>query len=128
MQRILTRRRALQFLTWSTASLLALAQPAAKPLAVAHVTVIDGAGAVLRNQTVLASGQRVAIVGKAGRVVPPAGTQVIDGRGRFAIPGLWDMHAHLSYTRGQRFSGAAGQWLYRHSRHGWDLIGDRRVA
>ncbi len=99
MQRILTRRRALQFLTWSPAPLLALAQEAARPLAITHVTVIDGAGAAVRDQTVIVSGQRITMVGGAGRVAAPAGAQLIDGRGQFAIPGLWDMHAHLSYTK-----------------------------
>ena len=27
------------------------------------------------------------------------GTTVVDGRGRFLIPGLWDMHVHLSWTK-----------------------------
>jgi len=99
VQRILTRRRALQFLTWSPAPLLALAQEAARPLAITHVTVIDGAGAAVRDQTVIVSGQRITMVGGAGRVAAPAGAQLIDGRGQFAIPGLWDMHAHLSYTK-----------------------------
>jgi len=25
---------------------------------------------------------------------PPADAQVVDGQGKFLIPGLWDMHAH----------------------------------
>jgi predicted amidohydrolase YtcJ len=26
---------------------------------------------------------------------PPAGARIVDGRGKFRIPGLWDMHAHM---------------------------------
>ncbi len=32
-------------------------------------------------------------------VPPPAGARVIDGTGKFAIPGLWDMHAHLNHPQ-----------------------------
>jgi imidazolonepropionase-like amidohydrolase len=27
---------------------------------------------------------------------PPSG-KIIDGQGKYLIPGLWDMHAHLTY-------------------------------
>jgi hypothetical protein len=30
----------------------------------------------------------------------PAGAQIIDGTGKFLMPGLWDMHAHLFERRG----------------------------
>jgi imidazolonepropionase-like amidohydrolase len=56
-----------------------------------NVTVIDPAtGRVLRDTTVLIDGDRITAVG--GRV--PAGTTVVDLRGRFLIPGLADMHTH----------------------------------
>ncbi|MEO7963430.1 MAG: amidohydrolase family protein, partial [Gemmatimonadaceae bacterium] len=41
------------------------------------------------------SGNRITSVGGAALVVP-AGATVIDGSGTFAIPGLWDMHAHVA--------------------------------
>src|SRR5262249_41975516 len=34
--------------------------------------------------------------GLAAQTPVPAGATVIDGRGKFLIPGLWDMHAHLA--------------------------------
>jgi len=63
------------------------------------VTVIDGTGAVLKDQTVLVSGDRISAVGDSGRAAAPSNALIADGRGRFLIPGLWDMHAHLSYTK-----------------------------
>jgi imidazolonepropionase-like amidohydrolase len=39
-------------------------------------------------------GDRIADIGKAGRLRVPAGARMIDGRGKFLIPGLWDMHVH----------------------------------
>jgi hypothetical protein len=46
--------------------------------------------------TVVLAGDRIASVGKGA---PPAGARVVEGRGKFLIPGLWDMHVHLSYAR-----------------------------
>ena len=62
---------------------------------ISHVTVIDvERGRRLRDQTVVISGNRIEAVGATARVLIPAGARVLDGRGRYLIPGLWDMHAH----------------------------------
>jgi imidazolonepropionase-like amidohydrolase len=50
---------------------------------------------VLRDATVLVRDGRIAAVGPAARVQVPAGARRIDGRGKFVVPGLADMHAHL---------------------------------
>lgn len=68
-------------------SLVLLAQ-----IAIVHATVIDpGPGTVRTDQTVVIQGDRITAV---GRVAVPTGARVIDGTGRFVIPGLWDMHVH----------------------------------
>lgn len=70
---------------------------AAEPVAITHVTVVNTAtGALQRDVTVVIDGARITRVG--GDATPPAGSKVVDGRGKFLIPGLWDMHAHLSWT------------------------------
>jgi imidazolonepropionase-like amidohydrolase len=69
-----------------------------KPVVFTHVTVIDATGAPAKpDMTVVISGGRIAALGKTGRVRIPADAQTIDATGKFLIPGLWDMHAHLSY-------------------------------
>lgn len=50
---------------------------------------------VLPNQTVVVDDGKIAAIGEAGRVSVPVGTQVIDGHGRYLMPGLSDMHAHI---------------------------------
>lgn len=50
---------------------------------------------VLRDQTVLVEGGRIARIGSASDVQLPAGTLRIEGRGRTLIPGLIDSHVHL---------------------------------
>ncbi len=78
-------------------ALLSLAARAQQTIAVTHVTVIDGTGAKPKtDQTVLVAGERIDAVGKSGRVKLPANALVVDGTGKFLIPGLWDMHVHLS--------------------------------
>lgn len=70
----------------------------AQDVAITHVTVVDAAGGPSRpGMTVLVSGDRITAVGSAASVTVPRGARVIDGRGRYLIPGLWDMHVHLSY-------------------------------
>jgi imidazolonepropionase-like amidohydrolase len=46
--------------------------------------------------TVVITGRRITAVGHEGTVESPKGATSIDGRSRFLIPGLWDMHVHLS--------------------------------
>ena len=50
---------------------------------------------VLRGSTVVVRDGRIVEVGPSARVAVPSGARRIDGRGRFLIPGLSDMHAHL---------------------------------
>lgn len=50
---------------------------------------------VLPHQTVVVSGGRIVAFGPAGKTVAPSGATVIDGAGRYLIPGLLDMHFHL---------------------------------
>src|SRR5436853_1056310 len=68
-----------------------------KPLAITHVTVIDvTAAAPQPDMTVIINGNRIRALGKASKVRIPQGARVIDATGKFLIPGLWDMHIHLT--------------------------------
>jgi hypothetical protein len=64
-------------------------------LAITGVTVIDVAtGRRVPDQTVVVRGSRIVSVSHTGRIRMPADAHRIDGRGKYLIPGLWDMHAH----------------------------------
>ena len=68
----------------------------AAPFALTHLTVIDVANGRSRpDQTLVVIGNRIARLGPSGRISVPSGARIIDARGRFVIPGLWDMHVHL---------------------------------
>jgi imidazolonepropionase-like amidohydrolase len=74
------------------------AEAAPSSLAIKNVTVIDGTGSPpIPSATVLVSGNRITGVLRGGQE-RIAATEVIDGGGRFLIPGLWDMHTHLAYA------------------------------
>jgi imidazolonepropionase-like amidohydrolase len=71
--------------------------PAAPPLAVVGVTVLDGEGPPVPGQTVVAAGGVIERVGPAGRVDPPAGAVVVDGAGGTLLAGFVDAHVHLDF-------------------------------
>ena len=75
-----------------SASVVVTAQP--RTLAITGVNVVDvGTGTITPNTTVTIRGQTIASVAQDGAA--PQGARVVDGRGKFLIPGLWDMHAHI---------------------------------
>ncbi len=70
--------------------------PGEQTVVFTHVTVIDGTPAPEKtDHTVVITGQRITAVGPSRQVVIPPGARVIEGRRKFLIPGLWDMHVHL---------------------------------
>jgi imidazolonepropionase-like amidohydrolase len=61
-----------------------------------HVTVIDMTGAPPRpDMTVVIAGNRIVALRKTGKIRIPKEARVIDGTGKFLIPGLSDMHVHV---------------------------------
>lgn len=50
---------------------------------------------VLQNWTVVVGDGKVVSMGPSDSVKPPAGATIIDGRGRYLMPGLAEMHGHL---------------------------------
>jgi hypothetical protein len=76
--------------------LFCLAQGQDHVTAITHVNVIDVIhGTAKPDQTVVIRNNRIVEVGAASEVTVPATAEVIDARGKFLIPGLWDMHVHL---------------------------------
>jgi hypothetical protein len=63
-------------------------------IAIRGVTVIDASGGRRRGWTVLIRGDRILGAGPAERVPVPHDATVLDGTGKYLIPGLADMHTH----------------------------------
>jgi len=92
------RRRAVWiWVLFSSSALLAqnVVRSAARPLVFQHVTVVDVTGGpAAPDRTVVVLDHRISEIGKAGKVHVPRGARIVDAKGKFLIPGLWDMHAH----------------------------------
>jgi amidohydrolase family protein len=74
---------------------VACAQAEQATLAIRDVVVIDVRDGWLRpGQAVLVTGNRITAVGPTREISVPANAEVVEGAGRFLMPGLWDMHVH----------------------------------
>jgi hypothetical protein len=72
------------------------AAPAPATYAITNVTVVPmDRERLIPGQTVIVRGGRITAIGPAARTKVPAGAAVIPGRGRFLMPGLAEMHAHV---------------------------------
>jgi imidazolonepropionase-like amidohydrolase len=70
-------------------------RPHSSAIAITHVSVIDVVtGETRADNTVIIDGSRITYAGPAATAVVPGAATVVDGRGKFLIPGLWDMHVH----------------------------------
>jgi imidazolonepropionase-like amidohydrolase len=84
-------------LTFSLASIVAMTQTRSRPIVFTHATVIDATGADTHSDMVIiVTGETITEIGKFGKIEFPKNSQVIDATGKFLIPGLWDMHVHLT--------------------------------
>lgn len=71
--------------------------PARADLALTHVEVVDvESGQLLRDQTLLIDGDRITQMGASPDIRVPTSARTIDGRGKYLIPGLWDMYSEAA--------------------------------
>lgn len=81
---------------FSNLSGLLTQQQSADLVAFTNVNVIPmDTDEVLRGQTVVVQGDRIKAIGRTSRVSVPAGATVVDGSGKYLMPGLAEMHGHM---------------------------------
>ncbi|MGI4835418.1 MAG: amidohydrolase family protein [Janthinobacterium lividum] len=100
------------------------APPAPGPydLIIDHVAVVDVAAGRLRpDQTVAVAGGKIVQLGPADAACPRA-RQYLDGRGRYLLPGLWDMHVH--FRGGDSLAAANKKHLALYLAHGITTVRD----
>ncbi len=86
---------ALAFIFGMASTLFAQQPVPTGSFAIEHVSVIDiETGRRVSDRTVVVVGNRIATVGPANSVEIPDSARIVDGRGKFLIPGIWDMHVH----------------------------------
>jgi imidazolonepropionase-like amidohydrolase len=72
------------------------------PIAITHVNVIDVTSPSPRpDQTVIVRGNRITTVAPANTTTVPAGARIVNGRGKYLLPGFWDMHVHTDVPAGR---------------------------
>ena len=63
--------------------------------AIQNVTIIDALNGIRENQTVFFGADMITGIKKSAPI--PNNIEMIDGTGKYLIPGLWDFHVHLTY-------------------------------
>ena len=67
----------------------------ASQLTIEGVTLVDPTGANANTEvSVEVDGERIVAIHEVDARTRRAGEVIVDGRGKFLIPGLWDMHVH----------------------------------
>jgi imidazolonepropionase-like amidohydrolase len=86
------------FLLATPVRLPAQSMPRSPLLVFLHVTVINpGSSSIEEDRAVVIRNGRITAVTSAAGFLPQAQAQVVDGSGRYLIPGLWDMHVHSAF-------------------------------
>lgn len=80
----------------SPALVKSLLKTPAAPVVFTHVRAFLGGDHFAEGQTVIVDKGVVSNIGPDADVAIPAGAQVIDGKGKTLVPGLWDSHMHFS--------------------------------
>ena len=106
---------------------------ARKPVLFDHVQLFDAdQGRFLADRAVLAVDGKVRAIATGGSLKSlPAGTRVIDGRGKSLVPGLWDSHRHMGDDWGILSNVSEGITNYRSPGNDIDRMHDvfkRRAA
>ncbi len=76
-----------------------------------NVTLVDPQHGLRRGQRVAVRGEHIVAVGAMGGPAPASRSRH-DARGRFLIPGLWDMHVHFLYD--EALTGRMSELFLRH--------------
>jgi imidazolonepropionase-like amidohydrolase len=86
---------------WSERIARALAHTPRGDLVIRNARLFDPRDLrVTPGTSVVVSGERIVRIALDADVKPPANAEVIDGKGRFLMPGLWDNHQHFSDNDG----------------------------
>ena len=102
------------------------AHPAPKGIVFTHANLFDATtAAIVPDQNVIVMGNRIRAMGAPTQVSAPADAEVIDATGKTLLPGLWDMHAHVTDNQGM-LNLAAGVTTVRDMMNDTDTLLARR--
>jgi imidazolonepropionase-like amidohydrolase len=68
---------------------------------ISNVNLVDvKTGKIIPGQTVIINGEKIEQAGAANKIKQPAGAQIIDGTGKYLMPGMTDAHIHFFQSGG----------------------------
>jgi hypothetical protein len=95
----------------------------ARSLAITGATLEDSTGAVpVKDSVILIEDGVIKAVGVRGHVRIPNDATILDASGKYAVPGLWDMHAHYEQVEWGPIYLAAGVTSVRDVGNEFDFI------
>lgn len=97
--------------------------PRARVLAITGATIEDSTGApAIKDGVIVIENGVIAAVGSRAQVRIPEDATLLDAAGKYAIPGLWDMHAHYEQVEWGPIYLAAGVTTVRDVGNEFDFI------
>ena len=66
-----------------------------------YLVTVDQSRRIIRDGALVIQDGRIVAVGKTAEFPPSPGDDVIDGRGKLALPGVFDTHVHNSQQLGR---------------------------
>jgi imidazolonepropionase-like amidohydrolase len=94
----------------------------AQSIAIVNATLIDGTGTPPKpNSVILIEGKKINAIGTKGTVSVPSNAKVIDGTGKYVIPGLIDTNVHLVFAV-SRFTGT--EWFAKYENRLEDIAAE----
>ena len=66
-----------------------------------YVVTVDPTRRIIRDGTLIIERGRIAAVGRSSELPPQVDDDVIDGRGKLALPGIFDTHVHNAQQLGR---------------------------
>jgi imidazolonepropionase-like amidohydrolase len=113
---------------WSERIARVLAHQPSGDLVIRNARLFDPRDlSVTPGTSVLVRGDRIVRVGPDAGIKPSDGAEIIDAKGRFLMPGLWDSHQHLTDSEGGALDLANGVTSARDMANDTDIF-PKRVA
>jgi imidazolonepropionase-like amidohydrolase len=94
----------------------------ADTLAIVGGTLIDGTGTSVPDSAVVIHNGQIVAVGSRAKVKIPKAAHLVDAKGKFLLPGLWDMHAHFEQVEWGPIYLAAGATTVRDCGNEFEFI------
>lgn len=113
----------------AVAQAASLGRKPAGPVAIKGVRLYDAATKSFKtDMTVVVRDGKIEAVGPAASTAVPAGTEIVDGKGKTLVPGLFDMHVHLSQDSSGLIDIASGVTSVRDLANDPDDLAARKAA